>query len=249
MIDLQNDTLYPVARMALPVLLPLIQSDNLSETEHVVFNELKEWDYRYEVDKTGPTIFEKWWQVLRELIWKDDMKSGDVQLRIPSSDVTLKKILSDPSCIYFDNKTTEKSETLEDMVVESFEIAVNRLNEEYGSFSRAWEWGNIKKTDIFHLARIPGLGRENLRTPGGSGIVRAISHDWGPSWCMVVTWEPQVCAWGIYPGGQSGNPGSKYYDNMVDDWVNGRVHELNFLSSPEIEREHLTGKILLRGAK
>ena len=50
MIDLQNDTLYPVARMAVPVLLPLIISENLSETEQAVFNELKKWDYRYEVD-------------------------------------------------------------------------------------------------------------------------------------------------------------------------------------------------------
>lgn len=249
MIDLQNDTLYPVARMALPVLLPLILNESISETERVVFNELEKWDYRYEIDETGPTIFEKWWQVLRELIWKDDMKRGNVQLRIPSSDVTLKKILYDPSCIYFDNRDTEKIETLEDMAVESFKISVNRLNEEYGSFSRDWEWGNIKKTDIFHLARIPGLGRENLRTPGGSGIVRAISHDWGPSWCMVVTWEPQVRAWGIYPGGQSGNPGSKYYDNMVDDWVNGKVNEIHFLNEPSLEAEYLAGRLVLRGDK
>ena len=249
MIDLQNDTLNPVARIALPILLPLILNENLSETEQVIFNELEKWDYRYDVDKIGPTIFEKWWQILREIIWKDDMKKEDVLLRIPSSDVLLKKILSDSSCIYFNNCDTEKIETLEDVAVESFKIAVDRLNKEYGSPGQSWEWGNTKKTDIFHLARIPGLGRENLRTPGGSGIVRAISHDWGPSWCMVVTWEPQVRAWGIYPGGQSGNPGSKYYDNMVDDWVNGRISELHFLYNPGIEAEHLAGSILLRGAK
>lgn len=249
MIDLQNDTLDPVARMALPVLLPLILNENLSETEQVVVHELEKWDYRYEVDKIGPTIFDKWWQVLREHIWKDDMTRGDVQLRIPSSDVTLKKVLSEPSCVYFDNISTKKVENLEDIAVESFKIAVNRLIKEYGSFSRDWEWGNTKKTDIFHLARIPGLSRENLRTPGGSGIVRAISHTWGPSWCMIITWEPYVRAWGIYPGGQSGNPGSKYYDNMVDDWVNGKINEIHFLNKPSLEAEYLAGRLLLRGAK
>jgi penicillin G amidase len=249
MIDLQNDTLDPVARMALPVLLPFIPSESLSQTEQVVVHELEKWDYRYEVDKIGPTIFKKWWEVLRDLIWKDDMNSGDVQLRIPSSDVTLKKILSDPSCIYFDNKATEKIETLEDMAVESFKIAVNRLHEEYGSLGQAWEWGNVKRADIFHLAQIPGLGRENLQTPGSSDTVRAISQSWGPSWCMVVTWEPQVRGWGIYPGGQSGNPGSRFYDNMVNDWVNSKVHELNFLYKPSIEAEHFAGSILLRGAR
>ena len=33
---------------------------------------------------------------------------------------------------------------------------------------------------------------------------------------------------GIYPGGQSGYPGSIYYDNFIDDWVNGKYYNLNF---------------------
>ena len=35
-----------------------------------------------------------------------------------------------------------------------------------------------------------------------------------------------VKAWGHYPGGQSGNPGSLYYDNMVESWTNGHYFEL-----------------------
>lgn len=249
MISLQNDVLNPQARAALPALLPLVLNEDLTESEKKVMDQLRDWNYSYAIDEIGPTVFEKWWQVLRELIWKDDMKHGDIQLKLPSSDVTLKKILSDPSCVYFDNKTTEKIEVLKDMALESFKIAVNSLNDEHGSMGQEWEWGNVKRTDIFHLARIPGLGRINLRTPGNSGIVRAISQTWGPSWCMVVTWEPQVCAWGIYPGGQSGNAGSKFYDNMIDDWIDGKVHELQFLSKPSIEAEHFAGKIMIRGAK
>ena len=33
---------------------------------------------------------------------------------------------------------------------------------------------------------------------------------------------------GIYPGGQSGYPGSIYYDNFIDDWVNGKLYDLEF---------------------
>ncbi|MBN2246131.1 MAG: penicillin acylase family protein [Candidatus Aminicenantes bacterium] len=249
MIDLQNDTLNPIAQMGLPILLPLVQGDNLRETEQLVFDALNDWDCRYELDRIEPTIFESWWQVLEELIWKDDLKSGDTQLKFPSSDVTLKKILSEPSCVYFDNSVTETIETLKDLAIESFKIAVIRLNEEYGPVGRGWEWGNAKKTDIFHLARIPGLGRENLRTPGSSGTVRATANTWGPSWCLVVTWDQQVCAWGIYPGGQSGNPGSRFYDNMVDDWREGRVQKLHFLYNPGIEAEHFAGSVLFRGAR
>jgi penicillin G amidase len=30
----------------------------------------------------------------------------------------------------------------------------------------------------------------------------------------------------VYPGGQSGNPGSKYYDSFVDNWAMGKYYRL-----------------------
>ena len=33
---------------------------------------------------------------------------------------------------------------------------------------------------------------------------------------------------GIYPGGQSGNPGSSNYDNLIDQWKDGEYLNLNF---------------------
>jgi len=51
--------------------------------------------------------------------------------------------------------------------------------------------------------------------------VNASSSDWGPGWRMVVAMGPEIKAFGIYPGGQSGNPGSKFYHNMVSKWKNG----------------------------
>ena len=34
-----------------------------------------------------------------------------------------------------------------------------------------------------------------------------------------------------YPGGQSGFPGSYYYDNYVNDWANGIYYTLQFTDS------------------
>ena len=48
--------------------------------------------------------------------------------------------------------------------------------------------------------------------------------------------NPQIIK-GIYPGGQSGFPGSKYYDNMIEDWVNGKLYDLEFSS----EKESISG--------
>ena len=50
---------------------------------------------------------------------------------------------------------------------------------------------------------------------------------------------------GHYPGGQSGNPGSDYYMNFVEDWLNQEYHEFimeeeeYFLQSSEVKKSRL----------
>jgi penicillin amidase len=64
---------------------------------------------------------------------------------------------------------------------------------------------------------------------------------------MVVALGPEVEAWGIYPGGPSGNPGSPHYDAVVDDWVEGEMYELLYLQSPESPCDRIIGRALLEG--
>jgi penicillin amidase len=66
---------------------------------------------------------------------------------------------------------------------------------------------------------------------------------------MVVELGPEVRAWGILPGGPSGNPGSPYYDNGVDDWLAGRAHPLLFLKSAEESGPDVVARTSLRGAR
>ena len=64
-------------------------------------------------------------------------------------------------------------------------------------------------------------------------IVNATSTTHGPSWRMVVELGPELTAWGLVPGGQSGNPGSKHYDDQLDTWAEGKYFKLHFLSPDE----------------
>jgi penicillin amidase len=66
---------------------------------------------------------------------------------------------------------------------------------------------------------------------------------------MVVELGRAVRAWGNYPGGQSGNPGSKFYDDFVDDWAVGRPYELVFLKSADEVNPFVVGRIVMRGGK
>jgi penicillin amidase len=59
---------------------------------------------------------------------------------------------------------------------------------------------------------------------------------------MLVELDDQIKAQGVFPGGQSGNPGSHWYDNMVDTWAKGEYYSLLFLKSPEEISERIMAK-------
>jgi penicillin amidase len=50
---------------------------------------------------------------------------------------------------------------------------------------------------------------------------------------MVVSLTSKTEAYGVYPGGQSGNPGSKFYDNFIDKWVAGEYYPLWLMTKEE----------------
>jgi penicillin amidase len=111
------------------------------------------------------------------------------------------------------------------------------------NINEQWQWANHKATHIPHLTRqIKPFGRYNLPIGGGRNIVNATSERNGPSWRMVVALGPQVKGYGVYPGGQSGNPGSYYYDNMVDTWAQGNLNELVFLRKPDEASKRMLAK-------
>ncbi len=61
---------------------------------------------------------------------------------------------------------------------------------------------------------------------------------------MIVSLTPQTEAYGIYPGGQSGNPGSKYYDTFVNSWADGKYYNLWVMKKSEEGDKRLTGKMI-----
>ena len=73
------------------------------------------------------------------------------------------------------------------------------------------------------------LARTNLDVGGTGQVINAVTQSHGPSWRMIVQMSTPIQAYGVYPAGQSGNPGSKYYDSFVDTWVKGDYYPLWFM--------------------
>ena len=57
----------------------------------------------------------------------------------------------------------------------------------------------------------------NIPISGSRWSPNAINRKFGPSWRYIVELkQDSVHAIGIYPGGQSGNPGSEHYDDYIE---------------------------------
>lgn len=82
---------------------------------------------------------------------------------------------------------------------------------------------------------MPALSSTHLNTNGSGFCINATKENHGPSWRMIVHLTDDIEAYGVYPGGQSGNPGSKYYDNFVNTWVKGEYNRLLFIAKEDIK--------------
>ncbi len=105
------------------------------------------------------------------------------------------------------------------------------------------EWEKYKGTRINHLAKLEPLSRLDLPIGGGAQAINATKTVHGPSWRMVISLSATTEAYGVYPGGQSGNPGSKYYDNFVDQWAAGKYYPLWMMTHEETGDKRVLAKM------
>lgn len=219
------------ASTVLPVMLDNIQNDNLDDTAREWLQNLEQWDYWNAGEKIEPSIFYYWWNHLNAAIWNNKYDT-EYPMRRPQRDVTVDLILNDPASPLFDNIQTTEIEQLPDLVEQSFLSAFSQMEERFGTIGDSWRWGYVNNTNLGHVGQIPGMGKTDLFTNGGAESINAIRGSHGPSWRMIVELDPEgVRGYGVYPGGQSGNPGSKTYDEFIETWRSGELFDLLFLDS------------------
>ncbi len=242
MMALQTDNHNAFAEMALPVLLKNINETVLNEDEKKYTEILKNWNRRNDVGSTGATVFKILWDEFDKTIFDDEFRSykNDAKtIRHPYESSLLEGILKDSAYKFADDITTPQIENLQTQVTAALKKAT--INLKKAELENKLEWHKYKATHIDHLAKLPALSRNNLTIGGGTHIINATKETHGPSWRMVVELTTNTNAYGIYPGGQSGNPGSKYYDNFVDQWAAGKYYPLWMMTKGEENDKRIKG--------
>lgn len=230
---MQMDNYSILGQDVLAAMVKYVDTGKLHPDQLKAFDIVKNWDRHYAANSEGASIFDNWWYHFYDTVWNTKFVVKNIYLKKPSYDKTEQLLLTDPNSKWFDDPQTTAKETCADDVNAAFIVAVDELLHQHGVPGKSWEWGNIKSSYIDHLAGLAGFGTGQFYAGGRGGVIDAFRWNNGPSWRMVVQLGPEVKGYGVFPGGESGNPGSFFYDDMFAAWRDGKLNELLYLHSPD----------------
>jgi penicillin amidase len=222
--QLQNDTFNQMAYDTIDIIKKYVQVDKLNKDQASAYNDLIGWNFYNDIDKTAPSIFREWQKQLDKLLWQELYKCN----HLPNFYRTL-EILKNENL----NSKLNLSQHggLEYIIHTSFVRALDALLRWKVENNQLYNWGKYRVLKIDHLLGISSFGLNELKIGGGKHIVNANEGKGGASMRLIVEFANSPSAWFIYPGGQSGNPGSFYYDNLVGKWETGNYIEVSLDSN------------------
>ena len=243
---LQTNNYNIVAEEITPLLAKNIDVSNLTADERKYFDIMQSWNFNNDATEKGATVFEVFWNSLYAAIYDDEFKNAPAMAKHPFVSTLIQSLLKDSAYKFIDNIETLQKETLTDEVTAAFKKAAVQLKK--AEAEGKLEWAKFKATRVNHLGKIEPFSRLNLPVGGGTNMINAAKENHGPSWRMVVSLTPQTEAYGVYPGGQSGNPGSKFYDSFVDEWAGGKYYTLWMMKKEASADKRVKWKMSFRKA-
>ena len=199
---------------------------------------LLEWDYRFDIDSPQAALYAQFWARLMHYLFMDQL-GEDVQVRGDCREMWATLLLMEqPDNAWWDYLATEEVvETRDDILIRSFSEGYANTVAALGKNRDDWRWGELHTS---YFVSIPlgmsGIGliedmvnRGPFATSGSTGTVNNTVWDAGagdfsvsalPSMRMIIDLADLSQSVAIHTTGQSGHPYSRYYDDMIDTWLN-----------------------------
>jgi penicillin amidase len=214
---------------------------------------LADWDRRYTRANARAVLFEAAMDALADAVWDELIPPGDTAAprggAAPSAAV-LASLVQDSASIWWDDQRTPERETRDALLARSPRAGFVATVQAHGPpDAGGWRWERIRTANINHLLRIPSLSARGIPVQGGNGNLNPSSGNGthGASWRMVVELGDTMRALAIYPGGQSGNPASRRYQDRIPKWAAGELDSVLFPRTPEaLPRERIASTLILR---
>ncbi len=220
--------------------------DKISETKEVeAIGILEDWNYIDDKELAAPLIFQLWMAEISDTIFADEISDEMLNLfrgRKQAVDQLLRKALNGEKSVWIEEKGG-----LETVLETSLEKAITKGKEMQGGILSNWRWGDYHQIQFKHpLSSVSPLQylfnyRGKLESGGSAVTVQAAGHDksgninHGASWRFVADLSDLSRASHIVGPGQSGQLGSEWYQNQMEDWVEGTYHLTNLNEKDGVE--------------
>lgn len=247
---LQHDETSLPARELVPLLLRSLLFD--SRTDMRDASELfREWDYSLGRDSAAAALYEMWLQKLQTNFAGQFVPAKAKGLIGASSLLrTMLRVLKNPDArIFGANPRVKASLLMSGSLVE----AIRDLRGRFGGDMKKWRWGDLHVADFRHMLSTDDTRRAvlDLKPVARGGDANTVNASGGPRFSQrsgasfreildFSDWDKSVA---INVPGQSGQPESPHYGDLLPLWAEGRYFPLLF-SREKIEK-HAAARLLL----
>jgi penicillin amidase len=255
---MQSDIQSKLVETYLNRFIKAFESGQLTgETELKALELLRRWNGKLERESTATTIFETLFiNLIRNMV--SDELDADLTNKVLGNKTICEHLLASSLRskipVWFDNIKTEKKETFEDILIESFKTSVISLTEKLGKNPADWQWQKVHTLTLNHplgkvkiLNRLFGLNSETYGMPGSSHTVCPYSYSFNDVYLAdhgasqrhvfdVADWDHSET---VIPTGTSGIPGSPHYCDQTKLYVNNQYHS-DYFTEEKVQKSAVT---------
>jgi penicillin amidase len=252
---LQADVVSPMALDLLPLMTAVPPANDRARHALAL---LKAWDGTMDRNRPEPLIFAAWLRELNRLLYADEL--GDL---FPSywgyRPKVVRRMLTERQA-WCDDVRTPEAESCDDRVAAALVAALDMLGERLGDDLPSWRWGDEHYADMRHRLfdyvpllrnlmniRIAASGGNETINRSGSNIAdkRApFAARFGAGYRAIYDLSDLSRSRFIQATGQSGNPLSSNYDDMVTRWRD--VEYIGIVGTRDELKRTASGTLTLR---
>jgi penicillin G amidase len=225
---IQADTLSPMAKDLLPLML---QVRPASKDAADALSRLKSWDRRMERDQTAPLLFAAWLRAFNRTVLADKLGAVFDDYWGMHPDVVHLILTEHPE--WCEDAAAEAPANCVPQLSAALDEALAELRQRYGDDMNSWQWGRAHQAQFTNQvwAKVPligGLIALGIPADGGYDTINrgatpvagdepyADTH--GSTLRMIVDLSDIAASRFMITPGQSGNPLSPHYGDLVQSW-------------------------------
>jgi penicillin G amidase len=228
---LQRSDVSVAARELLPLMTAFTpKNDRQREALQLLGN----WDFQMLPNRPEPLIFDAWLLTSTEAIFADELGVAFDDFLGWRADTLARTLASDKA--WCDDRRTSAVETCADQLAISLDRALDEITKRLGADMARWRWGDLHRAHFAHpvFTSVPLLNRIFDRSIEIGGdyytLDRAVPRIRGETRFtaihgagvrMVLDLADLDRSLFILGPGQSGNPLSRHYDDLLISWRNG----------------------------